>query len=58
VRQYLIAGLVDEMLISLVPTLFGGGERLFEGVGDDLHGLKCIGTLTSPQVTHLRFARP
>jgi dihydrofolate reductase len=28
--QYLAAGLVDEMEISLVPTLLGTGERLFE----------------------------
>jgi hypothetical protein len=31
---------VDEMEIHLVPTLLGGGERLFEGAGDDLHGLE------------------
>src|SRR5688572_1361648 len=28
-QQYLAAGLVDEMEISLVPTLLGDGERLF-----------------------------
>ena len=32
-RQYLAAGLVDEMEISLVPIFLGGGERLFEGSG-------------------------
>lgn len=31
-QQYLAAGLVDEMGISLVPTLLGSGERLFEGI--------------------------
>ena len=41
-RQYLIAGLVDEMEISLVPTLLGFGERLFDGVGDDLHALALV----------------
>ena len=30
-RQYLAAGLVDEMEIHLVPTLLGSGERLFDG---------------------------
>ncbi len=29
-RQYLAAGLVDEMEINLVPTLLGSGERLLE----------------------------
>lgn len=56
-RQYLAAGLVDEMEISLVPTLLGSGERLFEDVGDDLHGLELVRTVAAPQVTHLKFAR-
>ena len=56
-RQYLVAGLVDEMEISLVPTLLGSGERLFDGVGDDLHGLELVRTVAAPNVTHLKFAR-
>jgi dihydrofolate reductase len=56
-RQYLVAGLVDQMQISLVPTLLGTGERLFEGVGDDLHGLELVQTVAAPKVTHLKFAR-
>ena len=56
-QQYLTAGLVDEMEISLVPTLLGSGERLFDGVGDDLHGLELVRTVATPVVTHLKFAR-
>ncbi len=56
-RQYLAAGLVDEMEINLAPTLLGSGERLFEGVGDDLHGLKLVRTVATSKVTHLKFAR-
>lgn len=57
-QQYLAAGLVDEMEIHLVPILLGGGERLFEGLGqDDLHGLEPVRALATPQVTHLKFAR-
>jgi dihydrofolate reductase len=56
-RQYLAAGLVDEMEISLVPTLLGSGERLFEGVGGDLHGLELVRTVAAPRVTHLKFAK-
>jgi dihydrofolate reductase len=55
-QQYLAAGLVDEMEIHLVPTLLGGGERLFDGVGDDLHGLTLVRTVAAPGVTHLKFA--
>jgi dihydrofolate reductase len=56
-QQYLAAGLVDEMEIHLVPTLLGSGERLFNGLGDDLHGLELVRTITTPEVTHLKFAR-
>lgn len=56
-QQYLRAGLVDEMEINLAPTLLGGGERLFDGVGDDMHGLSLVRTVATPVVTHLKFAR-
>ena len=56
-RQYLAAGVVDEMEINLVPTLLGSGERLFEGLGDDLRGLELVRTVAAPKVTHLKFAR-
>jgi dihydrofolate reductase len=55
--QYLAAGLVDEMEIHLVPTLLGSGEALFDGVGDDLHGLELVRTVAAPKVTHLKFAK-
>ncbi len=56
-KQYLIAGLVDEMEINLVPTLLGSGERLFDSVGDDLRGLELTRTVAAPKVTHLKFTR-
>ena len=56
-QQYLAANLVDEMEINLVPTLLGAGERLFEGIGDDLHGLEPVRTIAAPGVTHLKFAK-
>ena len=56
-QQYLAAGLVDEMEIHLVPTLLGAGERLFDGLGDDLHRLELARTVATPQVTHLKFVR-
>jgi dihydrofolate reductase len=56
-QQYLRAGLVDEMELSVVPLLLGAGERLFEDVGDDLHGLALVRTVATPTVTHLKLAR-
>jgi dihydrofolate reductase len=55
-RQYLKAGLVDEMLLHLAPTLLGAGDRLFDGV-TDLQGLRPVQTVAAPDVTHLKFAR-
>jgi dihydrofolate reductase len=56
-RQFLTAGLVDEMEINLAPILLGSGERLFDGVGGDLHGLELARTVATPRVTHLKFVR-
>ena len=56
-RQYLVAGLVDEMEISLSPILLGRGEWLFAGVGDNLHGLELVRTVVAPKAIHLKFVR-
>jgi hypothetical protein len=45
------------MEISVAPIVLGAGERLFEGVGTDLHGLRLVRTVAAPGVTHLKFAR-
>lgn len=37
------------MEIHLVPTLLSSGERLFDGVGDDLHGLELVRTVAAPK---------
>jgi dihydrofolate reductase len=55
-RQYLRAGLVDEMEIHLVPILLAAGERLFEGI-ESLGELRLVRTVTAPGVIHLKFAR-
>src|SRR5215471_15771065 len=41
-RQYLRAGLVDEMHLAMAPILLGAGEHLFEGL--DLPGLGYVCT--------------
>ncbi|MBA3316877.1 MAG: dihydrofolate reductase family protein [Gemmatimonadales bacterium] len=55
-RQYLGAGLVDQMEIHLVPVLLGAGERLFDGVSD-LDGLHLVRTVAAPGVTHLKLVK-
>jgi dihydrofolate reductase len=55
-RQYLKAGMVDEMVLHLVPTLLGAGDRLFDGI-TDLKGLRPAQTVAAADVTHLKLAR-
>jgi dihydrofolate reductase len=53
VRQYLAAGLLDELHLHIVPIVLGAGERLLVDVGDPtLEPLEVIG---SPGVTHVRY---
>ena len=53
VRQYLAAGLLDELYIHIVPIVLGAGERLLEGVGDPI--LEPVEVIASPAVTHVRY---
>jgi dihydrofolate reductase len=55
--QFLAAGHVDEMYLHVVPLLLGTGERLFDGAGNNLHGLQLVQTVATPKVVHLKFAR-
>ena len=55
IRQYLEAGLLDEMQIQLIPILFGDGIRLFEGLDPEGIELRKISTIDTPATTHLRF---
>lgn len=54
-RQYLAAGLVDEMQIHVAPLFLGGGARLFEGLPADRVSLEPTRTIHSSAVTHLRY---
>jgi dihydrofolate reductase len=54
IRQYLRAGLVDELALAISPVMFGGGPRLFADIGRDV-GLELVETIASPRVTHVRY---
>jgi len=56
VLQYLNAGLVDELVLSVAPTFLGAGKRLFDGIDRSAVGVEIIDALSSPNVTHLRYA--
>lgn len=55
VMQYLNAGVVEELVLSVTPTLLGG-KRLFDGVDKSVVGLEILEVRSSPKVTHLRYA--
>jgi dihydrofolate reductase len=52
-RQYLAAGLLDEIGLDVVPLLLGAGERLFEDVGNPK--LEQVRAVEAPGVTHLKY---
>jgi dihydrofolate reductase len=52
-RQFIRAGLVDELSLHIAPILLGGGTRMF---GDDqLRGLRVKSIVNSPCATHIRY---
>lgn len=56
-RQYLAAGLVDELELHLVPILLGRGERLFDGSLAEAHGLRHERTIAGEGVVHVLLTR-
>jgi dihydrofolate reductase len=54
-RQYLNAGLVDEIQIHLVHILLGHGLRLFDHIGINQIALEKVRIVDSAGVTHMRF---
>ena len=53
VRQYLAAGVLDELYLHIVPVILGAGERLLEDVGDPV--FEPIKVAASPAVTHIKY---
>jgi dihydrofolate reductase len=54
-RQYLAAGLVDEISIHLVPVLFGSGTPMFQPLDLGHLHLELVETIESPDAVHLRY---
>ena len=55
VRQYIKAGLVDELTLHVAPILLGAGNRLFDGLGPADLKLGAPEVTASPRVTHIRY---
>ena len=54
-RQFIAAGLVDEIQIHLVPVLFGAGTRMFEHLGGEHIHLEPAEVIETPAAVHLRY---
>lgn len=54
-QQYLKAGLLDELQLSVVPILLGDGTRLFDNLAEADVELEQVRVVDAPGVTHLKY---
>ena len=54
VRHYLLAGVIHELRLHVVPVLLGSGTPLFTGVGERGIEMTAAGSVDAGGVTHLR----
>ena len=53
VRQYLRAGLIDEMHLAISPILLGSGEHLFASIDTTGLGYRCTEHVPTQNTTHV-----
>jgi dihydrofolate reductase len=53
VREYLRAGLVDELHLALRPVLLGSGEHLLNGIDARALGYECARSVAGERATHV-----
>ena len=53
IRQYLRAGLVDEMHLAICPVLLGSGEHLFANIDTASLGYRCTEHVPTQNATHV-----
>jgi dihydrofolate reductase len=54
-QQYLSAGLIDELRLSVVPLLLGSGTRLFDAGAGAGAAFEQVQAVQAPGVTHLIY---
>ncbi len=57
VRQYLAAGLIDELHLALSPVLLGRGEHVLAGIDTAGLGYTCTEHVASDLATHVVLTR-
>jgi dihydrofolate reductase len=53
IRQYLRAGLIDEMHLAISPVFLGNGENFFADLDMPALGYECADRVSTPHATHL-----
>jgi dihydrofolate reductase len=53
-QRALEAGVLDEMIISYIPVLFGSGRRLFDVLPDRIE-LDVVRLIDTPEATHVHY---
>ena len=56
-RQYLGAGLIDELHLAVGPVLLGAGEALFQGLDLPALGYECTGQFAGERASHVFLRR-
>jgi len=57
IRQYLQAGLIDELHLAVSPIFLGSGEHLFAGIDLVALGYKCTKSVPSAKAVHYIIGR-
>ena len=57
IRQYLQAGLVDELHLAISPVLLGSGEHLFAGIDAPRLGYHCVDHVPTSRALHVVLAK-
>jgi dihydrofolate reductase len=57
IRQYLAAGLIDELHLVMSPVLLGSGEHLLQGIDLRSLGYECMRSIAGERATHLFLRR-
>jgi dihydrofolate reductase len=53
IRQYLRAGLIDELSLAIRPVLLGAGEHLWNGIDLRAAGYQCTQSIAGERATHV-----
>jgi len=57
IRQYLNAGLIDELHLAMRPVVLGSGENLLKGINMRVLGYECVKHVAGERATHVFLRR-